>query len=192
MKKKSKHPSKNIAANPIQVSPSSLKQKLSFLKFLAAFVISMGLFYFFYYSDFYTNTIEVSFMNAQASLGNFLLHLIRQDTVVNGYTISGNGFSIDIKKGCDGLEAMAILASGIIIFPTSVRLKVPGLVFGIIALFLLNLLRIAGLYMIGKNCSNDFFEIMHFQGGFIIFTAIGVLFLLSWMNWTTTKSLKAA
>ncbi len=192
MKRKSKHPSKNIAAKPTQETPSSLKQKLSFLKFLAGFIICMGLFYFFYYSEFYTNSIEVAFMNAQARLGNFLLHLISQDTVVNGYTISGNGFSIDIKKGCDGLEAMAILASGIIIFPTSVKLKVPGLVFGIIALFLLNLLRIAGLYMIGKNCSNDFFELMHLQGGFIIFTAIGVLFLLSWMNWTTTKSLKAA
>lgn len=147
----------------------------------------MGLFYVFYYSGFYNNNIEVPFMGAQARMGNFLLNLIGQGTTVNGSTISGGNFSIDVKKGCDGLEAMAILASGILIFPAPFKLKLPGLALGISVLFILNLVRIAVLYVVGKNCSNEVFEAMHFQGGFIIFTAIGVLLLLSWMNWASTK-----
>lgn len=192
MKKKSKHPSKSEGSKSSQKLAAFPKQKLFFIKFLLAFIVCMGLFYLFYYSAFYVENIEVHFMNAQARMGNFLLNLIGQKTTVSGYTISGDHFSIDIKKGCDGLEAMAILASGIIIFPTAIKLKLPGLAVGIAALFLLNLIRIVALYIIGKNYSNEVFEAMHFQGGFIIFTAISVLFLLSWMNWTTTKSLDPA
>jgi exosortase/archaeosortase family protein len=190
MKRQSKYPSKSATNNPAQKSALFPKQKLFFLKFLGLFILCMGLFYIFYYSKFYIDNLEAPFMNAQASLGNFLLNLIGQSTTVSGYTISGDNFSIDIKKGCDGLETMAILASGIMIFPTTLKLKVPGLLLGISVLFVLNLFRIAGLFIIGKYCSNDFFEAMHFQGGFVIFTAIGVLLLLTWMNWATTKSLQ--
>jgi exosortase/archaeosortase family protein len=187
MRKKSKVPANSAASASVPKAERTPKQKLFFLKFLLAFVVCMGLFYIFYYSGFYNSSIEVPLMNAQARMGNFLLNLVGQGTTVHGCTITGGKFSIDIKKGCDGLEAMAILASGILIFPASFKLKMPGLALGIGVLFILNLVRIAGLYIIGKNCSNEIFEAMHFQGGFIIFTAIGVLLLLSWMNWASTK-----
>ena len=82
--------------------------------------------------------------------------------------------------------------SGILIFPASRKQKVTGLVWGVGVLAVLNLFRIAALYLAGLYFSKTVFEILHIQGGFIIFTMISVLLLFTWMNWVAGQSLKAA
>lgn len=143
----------------------------------------MALFYLFYYSSFYRNYLEGPFLNAQASISNLLLRLLGHDTAVYGASIASANFSVDIKNGCDGLEAIAILVSGILIFPVPFRLKLPGLGWGVLALLLLNILRIAGLYLVGIHLSASAFEVLHVQGGFVIFTMISVILWFVWMNW---------
>ena len=157
------------------------------VKFLLGFVGCMALFYLFYYSPIYKNYLELPFLNLQANISNVLLNALGYDTQVAGTTIAGTEFSVDIKSGCDGLEAMAILVSGIMIFPTPFQLKVPGLLWGLGLLSVLNLLRIAGLYMAGFHFSEATFDILHIQGGFIIFTMISVLLWFTWMNWCLKK-----
>lgn len=158
------------------------------LKFLLGFIGCMVLFYLFYYSAFYKNILEEPFLQAQAKISNLFLRLLGHDTVVDRAIISSNEFAVNIKNGCDGLEAIAILLSGILIFPASMRLKLQGMLWGVVTLFILNLLRIAGLYLIGLYFSPTVFEIMHVQGGFILFTMISVILLFIWINWAVKKS----
>lgn len=161
------------------------------LKFLLGFTGCMGAFYLFYYSGLYRNYLEAPFLNAQARLGNALLQLFGQDTVVNGSAIGSDAFSVNIKNGCDGLEATAILVSGILIFPVSLRKKLTGLAWGIPILFVANILRIAGLYLSGKHFSKAVFDVLHIQGGFILFTLLSVVLWFIWMNWATKATVKS-
>lgn len=160
------------------------KDRNPVMKFLLGFVGCMVIFYLFYHSSLYKNHLEAPLLGFQANLSNVFLNLFGYETTVSDTTIAGEGFSVNIKSGCDGLEAMAILLSGILIFPTPFRLKLPGLLWGILTLFILNLLRIAGLYLTGLHFSQTVFDIFHIQGGFIIFTMISVLLWFIWMNWS--------
>ncbi len=179
---------KNTSFNPFRQVNQFFKDRHPILKFLAGFIGCMVLFYLFYYSGFYKNILEGPFLNAQARISNLFLRLLGHDTVVDNTLITSNDFAVNIKNGCDGLEAMAILISGIVIFPAALNLKLRGILWGVVTLFILNLLRIAGLYLIGLNFSSTVFEIMHVQGGFILFTMISVILLFIWINWATKKS----
>lgn len=191
-KKNKKQPrqssTKAITLNPLARVNLFLKDRHPVLKFLLGFVGCMALFYLFYYSSFYKNWLEPPFLHFQALIGNGLLHLLGHDTQVVGSAIATTDFSVDVKNGCDGLEAIAILVAGILIFPAPFRLKVPGLLWGVGILMALNLLRIAALYLVGLNFSKEVFEIVHIQGGFIIFTLISVILLFVWINWATKRS----
>ncbi len=165
-----------------------LKDKNPILKFLLGFTGCMAVFYIFYTSSWYKNFLEPPFLNFLAKIGNGILHLLGHDTQAAGALLFSKDFSVDIRNGCDGLEAIAILVSGILIFPVSFRKKIPGLLWGVLTLFALNCLRIAGLYLIGLNFSAKVFDLFHVQGGFIIFTMISVILLFAWMNWAMRRS----
>ncbi len=157
------------------------------LRFLLGFVGCMAVFYLAYFSGFYQRNIEPGLLHAQASVGNALLRLFGHDTQVVGAAIASRDFSVDIRNGCDGLEAMAVLAAGIIIFPASRRQKGVGLLWGLATLATLNVLRIAGLYLAGLYLSSTAFELLHVQGGFILFTMVSVVLLLTWMGWVSRQ-----
>ena len=188
-KEKRRQPKKKNRSKATLPNPRNwLKDRHPVLKFLLGFVGCMVLFYLFYHSSFYKNYLETPFLEAQASISNVLLRLFGHDTTVADVSIASDEFSVSIKNGCDGLEAIAILLSGILIFPAPFRLKLTGIAWGILTLLLLNLLRIAGLYLIGLNFSPAVFEVFHVQGGFIIFTIISVVLLFIWINWAVKKS----
>ena len=187
-KRQKKGSQQRTSANPVQQVSQFFKDRHPILRFLLGFIGCMALFYFFYYSSFYKNVLEGPFLEAQARISNILLRLLGYDTVVDGGTIVSSNFAVNIKNGCDGLEAIAILVSGILIFPASMNLKLKGILWGVVTLFVLNLLRIAGLYLAGLYFSPTVFEIMHVQGGFILFTMISVILLFIWINWAIRKS----
>lgn len=162
-------------------------QKSPVLKFLLGFAACMILFYVIYLSPFFVEHIGRPILNAQAQVSSFLLNIFGMGTVATGDVIIGEGFSVSIKNGCDGLETLAIMLSGIVVFPLPFRLKWPGLLYGTLALFILNFFRIAALYVVGKNFSQGVFDFLHEQGGFVIFTMLGIVLWIVWANWALNK-----
>lgn len=196
-KKRNQTPQKQTAPEspPFRLSKSIqtiLKDRHPILKYLLGFMGCMAVFYLVYFSTFYQTHLEKPLVYGQAVIGNVLLHLLGHDTKVVGTAIANTDFSVDIQNGCDGLEAIAILVSGILIFPASRKQKITGLMWGVGVLAVLNLLRIAGLFLAGVYFSRPVFEILHVQGGFIVFTMISVLLLFSWMNWVMGQTPKPA
>lgn len=162
-------------------------QKSPVLKFLLGFAACMILFYIIYLSPVFVEYIGRPLLGVQAQVSSFLLNLLGQGTTATGDVISGNGYSISIKNGCDGLETLAIMLSGIVVFPIAFRLKWPGLLWGAVALMVLNFFRIVGLYLVGKNFSQQVFDVLHTQGGFVIFTMLGIFLWIIWANWALNK-----
>lgn len=153
------------------------------LRFILAFGFFFGLFYWIYLSDFAGENILPALTNFQASIAGFTLDLLGQNTTVDGAYVNGSGFAVNIKKGCDGLEPLAMLLCGILVFPITSRFKWNGLLIGSLVLMLLNQIRIILLYFAGKNSSTETFDWLHLQGGFVIFTTFVVIIWITWANW---------
>lgn len=162
-------------------------QKSPVLKFLLGFAACMIIFYLIYLSPFFVENIGKPILAGQAKVSSFLLNIMGQGTTAKEDIISNPAYAISIKNGCDGLETLAIMLSGIVVFPIAFRLKWPGLLYGTLALMVLNFFRIAVLFIVGKNFSQEVFDFLHEQGGFVIFTVLGVFLWIIWANWALNK-----
>lgn len=161
------------------------------LRFLILFVAGMIVFYLFYYSPLYEDYIMTPLLTAQANIANVLLHALGQDTTVYQDIISSDVFTVSIKGGCDGVEATALFLIAILVFPLAFKFKWPGIIAGLLVLSVLNILRIAGLYLAGIYWPAAF-EFLHLHGGVVIFTIIAILLWIIWINWALNKKMKEA
>ena len=71
-----------------------------------------------------------------------------------------SGFAVVIRPGCNGVEAMVILLAAILAFPATRRSKALGLAVGVVAIQLLNLVRIISLFYLGQ-WNTEIFEFSH-------------------------------
>lgn len=160
------------------------------LRFVVMMIIGMVLFYVFYKSAFYQNYLNEPIVTAQANITSFFLNIFGANTVSNGTVISSatTDSSINIKGGCDGLEATALLLCAVSVFPIDFKYKIPGLLFGFLGLFALNIFRLFGLFYAKTYASQSTFDLLHEQGGFVIFTALSIVIWMIWANWAMKKA----
>lgn len=176
-----------------QKTNSSQKEKSSFLKtywqekspvfrFIAGFAACIILFYAMYYSTWFEFNVKNPLLGVQAMAGGALLNLFGYGVNVVDAAISGAGASVKIAGGCDGLEATALFLAAILVFPLPFKFKWPGLLMGFVVLSIVNILRIAGLYLTQKHWP-EAFDFMHVQGGLYFYSIITILLMLVWANW---------
>lgn len=145
----------------------------------------MILFYFVYLSP-STQKLFIPLVNFYAKISSAILNISGFGTVVSGDIISSSGFAIGVKKGCDALEPMALLLSGIVAFPSSWRKKMYGLAAGLFVLFVFNIIRIASLFVVGiKNPS--LFEAMHLEVWQMVFILISIVIWIIWVRKAVKK-----
>lgn len=155
------------------------------LKFFGFFALAMIIFYALYYSPLYENFIKDGLLNFQARISNFVLNLIGQNTEVDGDVIYSDDFRVSIKGGCDGVEATALYVCAVLVFPLITwRKKIPGLLWGVGILFVINIFRISGLYLSGKYWP-EAFDFLHLHGGVVIFTIISIILWMIWVSRVT-------
>jgi len=88
--------------------------------------------------------------------------------VINGHAIargtilrsSVNGFGIELKDGCNGVNVMILLWSAMLAFPGSLAWKLTGLLAGAFAIEGLNFLRFISLFYLGQY-NLSWFEFAH-------------------------------
>jgi exosortase H (IPTLxxWG-CTERM-specific) len=87
-----------------------------------------------------------------ASVASAIIRVFDGDAIAQGKTLFSrqSGFAITIEAGCNGVEAMLVLAAGILAFPASWKLKALGLLVGVAAIQALNLVRIVSLFYLGQ------------------------------------------
>ena len=154
-------------------------------KFMAYFAIAMIIFYAFYYSSFYEKYIMENLLSLQAKVSNFVLNILGQGTQVDGDVIYSDDFRVSIHGGCDGIEATALYVCAVLVFPlVSFAKKIPGLLWGIAILSVINIFRIVGLYLSGLYWPVAF-DFLHLHGGVIIFTIISIALWMFWVNRVT-------
>lgn len=157
--------------------------------FLMTFGISMSVFYgSAFFTDFWLSPFMLAYLDMIATVSGFVLGLLGQGVTVSGNQISSAVFSVSIDRGCSAYEPTALFISAVIAFPAFHLKKVPGVIFGVLSMAILNLIRIITLFLIGVHFPK-FFHLMHidvWQGLFVFFA---VIFWVVWILWATKKQI---
>ncbi|MEW5925568.1 MAG: exosortase H [Candidatus Zixiibacteriota bacterium] len=104
--------------------------------------------------------IIAPFTSFVALCSSLLMNLFGADSFVHQTFLSTSEYSINVVDGCNGIYATAILISGILAYPSTIKEKVYGVLLGTLAVFILNLGRVISLFYLGKAYP-DIFEEVH-------------------------------
>ncbi len=105
---------------------------------------------------------------------------------VSGSIIRLKGLALDVRFGCNGLEAFLIYTVAILSFPAGVRQKLIGVTAGFLILQVLNVLRIAGLGLSGIYLK-DYFHYIHIYVAQGLMIAAALVLFLVWLNFAAEK-----
>jgi exosortase H (IPTLxxWG-CTERM-specific) len=134
--------------------PPALKFVLSFLLSLAI----LGLAYSYLTAKYHDNILWL--MDLTATACGFVLSIFSNAVNYSGKYVSYNGFSVEIIDECTGLLEMVIYLAAVVSFSASIRKKLIGIVTGVPAIYLFNILRIIALLIAG-SMSKSVFDFMH-------------------------------
>ena len=84
-----------------------------------------------------------------ARMSGFVLRIFGEKATVTGCVVSSPRFAVTIYNGCNGLITSLIFISGVLAFPAKISAKLIGAIGGLIAIQLINLVRIVSLFYIG-------------------------------------------
>jgi len=156
------------------------------LKFVLLFGLLIGLFYLMWATQWFHDNIVKSVTQLDAKIASVILNIFGWETKTIGNTIDSNALTLNVKTGCDGLEAMAMFSSGVIAYTASLAHKFRGLLYGIAFLFALNIIRILHLYVTGVYMPT-YFEFFHQNFWQIVFIFLSIVLWAFWINRIKTK-----
>jgi exosortase/archaeosortase family protein len=133
-----------------------------------------------YYGLFLNSRLFPTYLHFLAESAAMLLRLMGRTVTCEFDTLHG-GFDMSIRTGCDGLQALAILATAVLAFPSSWRQRAQGVLAGVTVLFGINILRIATLFVVGTDWPQHFqsFHVEVWPALLILCTA------LLWVAWAS-------
>jgi exosortase H (IPTLxxWG-CTERM-specific) len=107
-----------------------------------------------------------------------LLGVLNIPCTYQGSIINLPAISLDIKFGCNGLEAVMIYSVAVVAFPSTWKNKLIGVMAGFAVIQVVNILRIASLAYSGIHF-RSLFEYIHIYiaQGMMIAVSLGVFFL---------------
>ena len=110
-------------------------------------------------------------------------HAIAYGRVLQSTT---NGFAVSIEAGCNGVEAALILIAAIIAFKAPMKQKLIGIAGGLLAVQLLNIVRVITLFYIGQWSATAFEWAHLYLWQALIMLDVLVVWLL-WLRWLATS-----
>jgi len=125
--------------------------------------------------------VVVPFTELVVSATAFLLRSAHQPIEVVGTVIRSPHFALDVRNGCNGVEAVMVLAAAMLAFPATLRSRLAGLVVGSIAIQILNLVRVASLVWLGEH-HRELFDFVHVGvwQSVVILAAVSMFVFWSW------------
>jgi exosortase H (IPTLxxWG-CTERM-specific) len=88
------------------------------------------------------------------------LRLLGEEITRDGTVLRTPRFAVNIRNGCNGVEAMVILLAAIVAFPAPWRARLFGLVLGAVGIQAINLVRVVALFLTGAYLPR-FFDASH-------------------------------
>ena len=130
---------------------------LGFVLWFAALAVLFELAFFglIAHSRLYQEYLELNVRGAAA-----LLRLLGQEARSEGVLLSTDSGAISVQLGCDAVEATGLFLIAVLLYPTTGRQKLLGVIGGVVLLSGLNLARLASLVLLQPR-SDRIFRIVH-------------------------------
>src|SRR5579862_91258 len=148
----------------------ALKFIVCFAVLFAAFEISRG-------SAFERYVVENLILAPTTALINLVTP--NEHATLVGRVISSPGSSLNVTRGCEGIEMFLLLVAGIFAFPAGWRRRLQGLLFGSILAYFLSVTRLMALHYI-LHYSPRAWEALH---GLVLPLGPIILMALFFMSW---------
>ncbi len=110
-----------------------------------------------------------------------LLRVFGNHVDVIGTVMRNGNFAVDVKNGCNGIEALILLVAAIVAFGGPWKARVLGVLTGALFIEGINLIRIASLFVIGERYPAVFeqFHLVVWQSVIIL---LSVVFFVIWSS----------
>jgi exosortase H (IPTLxxWG-CTERM-specific) len=128
--------------------------------FVARFFAALIVFYLVIASDPVNDHVIVPFTELIVRTTAVLLRAIHEPIVVAGTVIRTSSFALDVRNGCNAVEAMMLLAAAMIAFPATLRSRLAGLLVASAAIQIVNVVRVSSLIWLGQH-HRGAFDVMH-------------------------------
>ena len=127
------------------------------------------------------NAIVLPWTEALARMSASLIMLFDSNVIAFGKILqsTSNGFAVSIEAGCNGIEAAIVLIAAMLAFPAPWKHRVIGIMSGLLAVQLLNIVRVISLFYLGQ-WSLEVFDWAHLY----LWQALIMLdVLIVWLVW---------
>jgi len=149
------------------------------LRFVVVYLVILTIGFFILALNPVNEILVVPFTAAVARVAGWLLGLLGEQITLENCVISSPRFSVAIYNGCNGLITSLIFVAGIVSFPASIKAKLAGAAGGLLAIGLLNQVRIISLYYIGA-----FYPRLFSEAHTVVWQSIVILFgVAAWVFW---------
>ena len=119
------------------------------------------------------------FTGGVAVASGVALQTIGQDITRSGTVLRSPRFAVNIRNGCNGVEAMVIFLAAVVAFPAPWKARAAGLLLGVVVIQAVNLVRVVALFLTGAYLPR-FFDSSHT----VIWQSVVILSaVLLWMFW---------
>lgn len=147
--------------------------------FLTAFVLILGIGFSLISYHVVNDRVIEPFTAGIAKVSGITLNLIGQGITMDGTQLRNSRFAVNIKNGCNGVEAMIIFLAAVLAFPAPWRARLIGLAIGIVAIQAVNLVRVVALFLTGA-----YFPTLFDSSHTVIWQTIVILSgVLIWLFW---------
>lgn len=125
--------------------------------------------------------VIVPFTQKITAAAGWMASLVEGPLRVSGTIISNPTFAVDVKNGCNGVEAMILLLAAMAAFPAPWKARLFGIGAGFLAIQFVNTFRVAFLFWLGVHHRNvfDLFHVAVWQTLIILFS-VALFMVWSW------------
>jgi exosortase H (IPTLxxWG-CTERM-specific) len=149
------------------------------VRFVAVFLILLAVFEFTLLIDVVDRDVVIPITNAIAIVSGAVIRVVQPGVHVIGTTISAPCFAVDIRNGCNGVEATLFVVAAVLAFPATLPRKLMGVLIGTALIQLANLVRVVTLFLIGCH-RRSWFETFHLAVWQTAIFAVAVGFFILW------------
>ncbi len=118
-------------------------------RFLLLFLLILGLSFTVVALRSVNDAVVVPYTALIARFAGAILRVFGESATVSGCVVSSPRFAVTIFNGCNGLITSLIFVAGVLAFPARWPAKVIGVVGGLLAIQLINMVRIVSLFYVG-------------------------------------------
>jgi exosortase H (IPTLxxWG-CTERM-specific) len=122
------------------------------IRFFVLFIVVLAMLFGLELTPWAQEWFVVPWTNALAAISTSIVTMFDPNVVATGKVIRSatNGFAVSIEAGCNGVEATLVLLAAMLAFPAPWRHKIIGFVIGVLAVQLLNVVRVISLFYLGQ------------------------------------------